>query len=357
MTNLLYFFELLIFIVPSFVLAADMREESLALEQKAMENRLKMESFEVIIDIVSGTENKIDGYDCIRFHYFVDNNKNKIRLDSTFRLTAQVPVGVEVPHEYTFIESWDDDQIYLFQKGLQLYNGVATGLALIARERTNQDTINRTIVDCRVLGLTSIGLTAAVPLNFVLLDPNRKNFSIVEESINGIPCKKISSEHPNGAVTITWIVPAQGYSVLRMRMSSADNSLVDQADYTVAEYKNSGIWFPTISEYKRMRNGNIESFQNLSVQVVSLNEPLPADIFNPKSFDVPLGKTAYTAGKKSIGKLYWDGNKIANENETVLNSIPIPSRGNAFRYFLIAAGLALISIACLFKYLELRKKK
>jgi hypothetical protein len=355
MTNFLYFLGLLTVVVPCFVLADDMQEESLALERKVMENRLKMERFEIIINFVSGTENKIENYDCIRFHYFVDNNKNKMRIDSTFRLTAQVPAGVEVPPEYTSIESWDEDQIYLFQKGMCFSNGRAVGLALIARERASQDTPNRTIVDCRVLGLTPIGLTAAVPLNFILLDSNRKNFSIIEESISGIPCKKISSEHPNGAVTITWVAPTLGYSVLKMRMSSVDNSLVDEADYTVAEYKKSGIWFPTVSEYKRMKNAKVELFQNLSVQVVSLNEPLPADIFNPKSFDVPLGKTAYVQGKESIGKLFWDGNKIANENKTVVDFIPI--RGNTFRYFLIAAGLALISVACLFKYFELRKKK
>ncbi|MDR2706608.1 MAG: hypothetical protein LBC02_12585 [Planctomycetaceae bacterium] len=70
MTNFLFFLELLTVVVPCFVLADDMREESLALERKVMENRLKMERFEIIINFVSGTENKRENYDCIRFHYF-----------------------------------------------------------------------------------------------------------------------------------------------------------------------------------------------------------------------------------------------------------------------------------------------
>jgi hypothetical protein len=52
--------------------------------------------------------------------------------------------------------------------------------------------------------------------------------------------------------------------------------------------------------------------------------------------------------------MFWDGKKITGESES--NMIILPTRGHAFRYFLIAAGLALISVACLFKYFELTKK-
>ncbi|MDR2437875.1 MAG: hypothetical protein LBE12_00705, partial [Planctomycetaceae bacterium] len=82
---------------------------------------------------------------------------------------------------------------------------------------------------------------------------------------------------------------------------------------------------------------------------------LEPNLFNEKGLNLPIGTLVMMDPEPAADTFTWDGEKIVGLSGATLEPV-IPTRSNAFRYFLIAAGLALISVACLFKYFELRKK-
>jgi len=337
--------------------ASDLNEEIRFLESQVINSRLAIKSFEIIFDIIEKTERESSNYKVVRRHYFVD--RDKMRIDTTYRLRVELPEHVTVPPEYTDITVWGDEHCYRFSNNPIYDEGQVFDMVMEVSQRVGDD--DGLYFDCRILGLTASGMETNPPLNVFLGNSVRKDFSLSEESINGVPCKKISAIFPNGAQWATWVAPSQGYSVLKMECGRKDSQdiarweLIDCTELHVGEYENSGMWFPTHSFYRRFENNEWKTCEVLSVKVASLNKPLPSELFTPKGIGVPVGKKVFVTGEQTVRPLYWDGTQIVGESSSVLP--PLPSRGNGTRYLLAAMGLALICAGCLMKYFELSKKQ
>jgi hypothetical protein len=226
--------------------------------------------------------------------------------------------------------------------------------------------------DIRIFGITpTIDLRfKPQPLTAFIGNPQRSNLMMSDDMIGDKKCFKISfsfMKRKEENVMSIWICPELGYNPLKLEM----NFTVSESDYKgkqktifdieVSNNNNKKIWFPKKINCKVMRGANLDNLfrsVNLAIEVVSFNKRLDPKLFDEHGLDLPVGTLVLIDPEPPVPDTYtWDGEKIVSLSGATLEPYVISSRGNAFRYFLIAAGLALISIACLFMYLELRKKK
>ncbi|MDR2170870.1 MAG: hypothetical protein LBP59_12070 [Planctomycetaceae bacterium] len=88
---------------------------------------------------------------------------------------------------------------------------------------------------------------------------------------------------------------------------------VERLESKTEKFKNS-IWFPTKLKYKQRMNKKITQNYEATIKVISLNEPLAADLFSPKGIsflkpDTPVN-WRLDRDRPAEGELKWDGEKI-----------------------------------------------
>jgi hypothetical protein len=164
-----------------------------------------------------------------------------------------------------------------------------------------------------------------------------------------------------------WICPKLGYNPIKYELDFPNLTFVHFKgrqkgiyDIEVSNDNNKKIWFPKKIRSKAMYGENLDKVfrsVDLAVEVVSFNKPFDPKIFDERGLDLPVGTLVLMDPEPAPGTYTWDGEKIVNHKGLALDPVAADSHDNRFRYFLFAAGLALIFIACLLKYFELRKKK
>jgi hypothetical protein len=218
--------------------------------------------------------------------------------------------------------------------------------------------------DIRAFGFVPINLRALVKMTDLTQyvgNPKRKDLFMEDDIVRGEPCYKISFskiKHPDKNNIAIWISPSHGYNPLRFEFFFPDIPGTKKSiiDLEVNKDKKSGIWFPATQRTTILQNEKLLYQCNTKIEVISLNKKLDPNLFNEKGLNLPIGTIVMMNPEPAPDTYTWDGEKIVGLRGATLEP-DIPTRSNAFPYFLIAAGLALISIACLFKYFELRKKK
>jgi hypothetical protein len=223
--------------------------------------------------------------------------------------------------------------------------------------------------------IRAFGITPTIDLRFIpqpltsfIGNPQRSNLIMSDDMIDDKKCYKISfsfMERKEENVMSIWICPELGYNPLKLEM----NFTVSESDYKgkqktifdieVSNNNNKKIWFPKKINCRAMRGENLDNLfrsANLAIEVVSFNKRLDPKLFDERGLDLPVGTLVLIDPEPAPDTYTWDGEKIVGLSGAMLEPSVIPIRSNVFRYFLIAAGLALISIACLLKYFELRKR-
>jgi hypothetical protein len=371
----LYIFFVIVYFFSSQLVAEPTAFEIAEYSNKAIENRSKMKSWCVRVQREDFFLNRPEISNKKVIEYYVDGIKN--RTDRTFPYEKQIEGRAET---YTDITAEDGNNQYSYSTKV-LEDGTLVALSVTPLNYSQPSFKNKMekleyhvttkIEDIRVLGFVTTGMNVG-PYHFTVfieLIPkcDDKNILTMEDDeIDGVKCKKISYVIPSisnpskiSSFHRIWIAPEQGYSILRHEGEPGDHSFLDRTDVTVTKHEKTGLWVPVKSKFERTAEKDGKKFikrsEYLTLEYLSLNENIPDEVFTPAAMNIPAGRSVHIvpAPKEPT---FGDGNKITNESETAFASVILPSRGNAFRYFLIAAGLALISVACLFKYLELRKK-
>jgi hypothetical protein len=236
-------------------------------------------------------------------------------------------------------------------------------LNMTAREKQVQTNIIRTFHDIRTFGFNPTNIRfSPTELTKFIGNSSRKDLVMEDDIVKGEPCYKISFsliDHPekNNNV-IVWLSPNCGYNPLKFEFFFPDIPGTQKTiiDIEVNKDKNSGIWFPATKKTDVFRSEKLFYQCYEKIEVISLNKKLDSKIFNEKGLNLPIGTLAMIDPEPFHGTFIWDGENIVSLSGATLDPFVTPPRSNVFRYFLIAAGLALISIACLLKYFELRKK-
>ena len=329
-------------------------------EKKVLDNRLGIKSWHVRFTDkefrhvrrpdVPGLENHGDvvGRDFYR-------DKDKIRQDTFYCKTN--PDGSR-GDSATSISAWSNDRNYSFFKEPNRTDRVHV-LTSVSRDLALKDLKDGAIpsTDIRLLGMVPFGTYFGKhELTSLVANPNRTNLSMVEESFDGVSCKKITFLDRRNVERKLWIDPQKGYSVIRIESDSDKLNFHNVTEVTVEKHADSGIWFPVRCVCEEKDNaGKRLTYTETEVEVVSFNKSLDLKWFEPISMGVPIGNPASSIPGIPGENYFWDGQKIVGENELV---VPIGiRRGNAIRYLLIAMGLALICAGCVGKYLELSKNK
>jgi hypothetical protein len=348
-------------------------------EKKAIENRLKIQKYHITI---SGSPFFIEAHQMtqvpIEKTFYLDGDKS--RWDITFE--REYPSGEKIIS--TYIRVWADDNETKFDTGVDSH-GSKSAVSIIPKSYLgplqygllNHSNILRA-------GFNSCGLISNELTSKIIGVTDRLDSSVQDDTLNGIKCKKFSYVHPNYGIKCTyWIADSKGYSVLRMESKSYDGTFDEsrinyapncEHEYVksaygylhnitaveVAEYKNSGLWFPVSMNFERRdAHGKLHCSEQYTITVHSLNESLDPKFFELAGMNIPAGTDIMKLPESSDDNFYWDGKKIVSEfGKTSFGShaTASPTKISPLRLLIIIIGLAMISMACFFKYLAYRKK-
>lgn len=211
--------------------------------------------------------------------------------------------------------------------------GVGTALHFTAKDGTGLPVSvldcsdsSRIAPDLRSFGLQpeSAGLFGPVR-NAVDLHKLGTLISSEEVKLGGNAYQRVVFQQSDGAELAYWIDTSQGNSPVRCMRSL--RGVVQTSDCLYLS--KDGHWLPRSVEYTRTEQGKVMHREIATVEYLSFNEPLPANVFSPESLNIPLG-TAVNWEAENVeppgprGSLYWKGDGIG-----LVDSLP---KFSSFRY-------------------------
>jgi hypothetical protein len=264
------------------------------------------------------------------------------------------------------ILSWDDKYLYDYTLGMDDEKKGKCAVQVTTRERALEQRGGNmpsfASFDIRVFAMAPSAIFLSdYELTSLISNPDRKDLEMTDDIIDGVACKKISCKRKVGNQTYyrnntVWIAPEYGYNPIRIMDWNEDRGYRCTVNVKIAKHKESGIWFPVSYVDDATYDGKPYSHSEYQVEIFSFNKKFPKETFTPKGINVPVGtRVLINPPPVEVDNFFWDGEKIAGEFGTVLEPTETPPN-NTTRYFFIACGLALISLGCLLKYLELARK-
>ncbi|MDR1480883.1 MAG: hypothetical protein LBJ00_18315 [Planctomycetaceae bacterium] len=351
-------------------------------EKKAIESRLKIKKFHVTFSkrpesFYNREHSPSSEHMPLEVVYYLDGEKSRRDIVKRHKNSLTGEDGL------THIDVWTEDSHTNYSSGI-LESGERSGVGITKRHILDplQYGLMNSSGDIRALGFASSGVTFKLSLSRPVGVTNRVDNSVQDDTINGVYCKKFCYyNHESGSRLSYWIAPSKGYSVIRAETKSNDNGcdmskinyvsnrdredMIAQYKYIysvtsvdVAEYKNTGIWFPISMNYERGDgNGEIHNSEKYAITVHSLNESLDPKIFGLAGMDVPVGTYVMLVPDSGDDNYYWDGKKVAGE---YASRFADQGGGGVVSFFvrmlLIITGLAMISMFFFLQYLAYRRK-
>ena len=234
-----------------------------------------------------------------------------MRCDISRPYREKVP-GVREDH-YTDMQVWGDEERSTYSTQ-RFADGSKVVLDVRPRETVLKGMPDHKIpiFDVRVLGFLTTGLLAQGDIGKLIGHPERSNLSMVDETLEGIPCKKICfvilNAKKNPVKNSFWIAPEMGYSVIQNE--SSRDRFRSYTKLVVKEYRNTGLWFPVSSISEALDDGKRLTYEKLTIDVLSLNEPLDAKYFTIGNLNVLPGTRVTGIPTPDNVKLIWDGKEI-----------------------------------------------
>ncbi|MBX9790447.1 MAG: hypothetical protein K2Y37_16125 [Pirellulales bacterium] len=196
------------------------------------------------------------------------------------------------------------------------------------------------------------------PIDEFLANPARKNTELRPEALAGRECMLVTITRLNGASVRAWIDPQRGPSVLRMEVEFKDASrwLRNTIELEVAVDKPSGLWFPVKCHYERKSSRpREERTEDCTIQVISLNQPIPPEVFTFAGIGVPVGWPVSDRTRPDIDRqLAWDGQAVVTV-ERAADTARAATRTNVI-YLAGALVLAAVALVLLWRFFSLRRQ-
>ncbi|MBX9790448.1 MAG: hypothetical protein K2Y37_16130 [Pirellulales bacterium] len=213
--------------------------------------------------------------------------------------------------------------------------------------------------DARRVGMVTDDFLNLVhyPLDEVLANPARKNTELRPAELAGQKCTLVTITCLNGASVRAWIDPQRGPSVLRMegevdrpRGHHAASVAID-----LALDEASGIWFPKHARTESRTAGKLEREEDCTIEVISLNQPIPPEVFTFAGIGVPVGWPVSDHTRPDIDRpLAWDGKAVVTV-ERAADTARAATRTNVI-YLAGALVLAAVALVLLWRFFSLRRQ-
>jgi len=146
--------------------------------------------------------------------------------------------------------------------------------------------------------------------------PQRRDLRLETTNWRGQEANKVSFAMDGNRYNY-WVVPSHGYSIVRMEVHWEDEQKAARTGAVEASVQHirDGIWFPTRVEYRAYATGTLVRQEDLDIEVLSLNEPIAAAMFEPETMGIPADTLVARMPPDPGGELKWDGQRIVRMTE------------------------------------------
>jgi hypothetical protein len=216
------------------------------------------------------------------------------------------------------------------------------------------------VFDFRALGVVACPfmLVGRSKVGQVLLATDRTNLRMEETKWNGIPAKQLSFtlSRPWKPQLKLIFVPEMGGNVVYSEAVAETNGKPgkDVLESELATFGKEKIWFPKKLSYKEVIDEKVQLQEVVSVEDITLNEAIPAEIFKLIGMALPNDLRIHTKDP-ALGQLKWDGKAIVPLNTDFGAMYPdlAPSDSPRSSWWLaFAGGLGVVGFVCLWLFLR-----
>ncbi|MDR1477820.1 MAG: hypothetical protein LBJ00_02645 [Planctomycetaceae bacterium] len=337
------------------------RDEAVAIEQMAVENRLKVKSWHVELDYEAEFFDPEENHKSERGRYVYYAESGKRRRDLTRKNPDSSPGSPEI---ITTKEVWSD-YYYFFCDGV--YTDTVTSetsmIVVNVKEATDEDASFHLPIDIRVLGFSASGILFERQVTDILGstdslrfcgDPHATHKEVNDDILDGTPCKKTIWKLSQYRSVTTWIAPTMGYAPIRMDFNDEASKIYYKTNVQLSQYKESGIWFPVNSVFEEYEDGKLLLRETVKVNVVSLNEKLDAITFTLRGLAIPKGWPVSYLDKDDANYV-WDGQNIVTETEAKYAHL-LKGRPRLFRVRALLGFSVLFLLISFYCFWSIRKQ-
>jgi hypothetical protein len=238
---------------------------------------------------------------------------------------------------------------------------VASGqyIAVLLRERGHEESMKIVMVtDPRLIGTVASAFLDLAVYTFGLghAEAGWKPGAVTPVEYRGIDCWEAEFSHPSGSDVRKILDPTKGFSVVYDEASfgSEENFTLDTLECSLSQHQPSGIWFPSKCVYERTTGGKQISYEELEIEVVSMNEPLSDKIFQLAGMDIPPGRDINRGPPDPRGSVYWNGEQIVPVSASVRDLPEAEPERRRWLFIGVSVALSLITFSLLWRYLKNR---
>jgi hypothetical protein len=142
-----------------------------------------------------------------------------------------------------------------------------------------------------------------------------------------------------------------------------------KSEFTYGDADFNGIRFPSAIDIRLERDGELRFHEHTDVRVISINEPLPMDIFHLAALKLPPGvwvdgSAVPEALQKPFGHIEWDGrhlksvsNAPGDANDVRITGSPFKRRDSFGWLRLVGVMIVVVGVGLLVLVLFVRWKK
>lgn len=167
------------------------------------------------------------------------------------------------------------------------------------------------------VGWHAYGISFNTAMSDLLRNVDYVDRRLVDDVRGGVACKKLTfTQKPMGHRHTLWIAPARGSSVLKYSIDyqEGETSGTVQTVYDVAQWRDTGIWYPVSWVHEMTADSKVTRYEEVDVEIISLNEPIDKELFKATSLGVPVGKRTYLRPNPAQATYTWDGEKPVAAN-------------------------------------------
>lgn len=320
--------------------AQSAKEIATALEDAALNSRMAVDKYDVSLDF-SFPINP-DSLNWVAARIYRDTDR--VRSDFLVRYREDEKFSTLTSDQYWTKNIFRPDQHIFFS--FQEFPGSSQRVVEVNTDpdlssAKHQESL--VSLDVRSLGFHPSGFTTNLPIDDVFRSLSRPERTVVDDEVDGVPCKRVSLTLESGVACDFWISPSQGHAILRSRGYFEEYKMQDEINLTVAEWNSSGLWFPISYDYKRSFGGKVTQHERATIKVNSINQEHAPDTFEIKGLDVPVGRSVRMFPTPPGPKRIWDG-----QTAVLKDSRPPVQETSSRRVFLIINAVVAITLCCFF---------